>query len=106
MISTDMSNTREDLATIEQLVTEFFRSADINKDNYISQEEFVTGVSDMPVILHLLQCDPDIHDLDQGPVNKFDEIKKMEKKKASGSGIGYHSSAYNNDSRRFAYATK
>jgi len=107
MISTDMGNIREDLSTIDELVAEFFLSADINRDNFISQEEFVAGVSDMPVILHLLQCDPESHDMEPGPAKKFDhldEIKKATNKTKNGNGL--RGSAYDNDSRRYAYEAK
>lgn len=106
MISTDMSNIREDFVTIEQLVAEFFLSADINRDNFISQEEFVAGVTDMPVILHLLQCDPDTHDMEPGPVKKFDhldEIKKATTKASSGN--NHREPAFESD-RRHAYAAQ
>lgn len=109
MISTDMSSVREDLATIEQLVTEFFRSADINKDNFISQEEFVAGVTDMPVILHLLQCDPETSDLEPGPVKKFDSLEELKHGKGCSDKrqSGYHhGNAHEIEERKFAYAAK
>lgn len=101
-----MSNIREDFDTIEQLVSEFFLSADINRDNYISQEEFVAGVTDMPVILHLLQCDPDTHDMEPGPVKKFDHLDEMKKATAKASGGHNHSDTSFESDRRYAYAAK
>ena len=74
MISVDNANMKSDLSTIDDLVEVFFKSADRNHDNAISQEEFVTGVSEMPVILHLLQCDPGAGvDMD-GPIAKLDSL--------------------------------
>ncbi|WAR22997.1 NCALD-like protein [Mya arenaria] len=74
MISTDMSNTKADIQTIEELVVEFFRSADRNHDDAISQEEFMAGVREMPAILHLLQCDPAAEGDLQGPVTQLDSL--------------------------------
>lgn len=108
MITTDLSTTKTDLKLIEDLVTTFFKSADRNHDNAISQEEFVDGVKEMPVILHLLQCDPEAaEDIDEvGTVEKFDSLHVSEKQLSSNKGkIGEES----NDSateRHNAYKAK
>lgn len=74
MVITDMSNSKADIKTIGELVDSFFESADVNKDGAISQEEFVSGVQDMPVILHLLQCDPDDTADNIETANHFDSL--------------------------------
>lgn len=78
MISTDLSNTKEDIKTIDQLVNTFFESADRNHDDAISRDEFVQGVQEMPVFLDLLQCDPDTGPEDLETVEKFDSLAVSE----------------------------
>lgn len=79
MITTDLSSTKTDLKLIEELVQTFFESADRNHDNAISEDEFIYGVKDMPVILHLLQCDPDVGIEDVETIEHFDSLHASEK---------------------------
>ena len=51
----------------EDLIVTFFESADRDKDEVISQEEFIHGVQEMPIILQLLQADP-------GKDSKFEKL--------------------------------
>lgn len=87
MITTDLSTTKDDLILIGELVNTFFKSADRNNDNVISEAEFVEGVKEMPVILHLLQCDPDADDLNESEtIDKFDSLQVSEKQLSSNKG--------------------
>lgn len=85
MITTDLSSTKTDLKLIEDLVNSFFKSADRNCDNAISLEEFLDGVKEMPVILHLLQCDPSAEDdiEEAGTIEHFDSLQVSEKQLSS-----------------------
>lgn len=48
-----------DMGTPDELTDKLFSQFDGNDDNQISYEEFCSGASKNPLILHLLQCDPD-----------------------------------------------
>lgn len=108
MITTDLSTTKSDLKLIEDLVTTFFESADRNHDNAISQEEFLDGVKEMPVILHLLQCDPEAaDDIDEiGTVEKFDSLHVSEKHLSSNKGKSGEETSESATDRRNAYKAK
>ena len=67
MISPESQRSQATADEIEELIVTFFESADRDKDDVISQEEFVQGVQDMPIILQLLQADP-------GKDSKFDQL--------------------------------
>ena len=67
MVSPDNQRSQDSADEIEDLIVSFFDSADKNKDDAISEDEFVQGVKDMPIILQLLQADP-------GKDSKFDSI--------------------------------
>ena len=59
MVSPESQWSQSTADEIEEIVGHFFESADRNRDDAISQEEFVQGVKDMPIILQLLEADPD-----------------------------------------------
>ncbi|XP_053394765.1 hippocalcin-like protein 1 [Mercenaria mercenaria] len=105
MIATDLSSTKTDLHLIEDLVSAFFKSADRNHDNAISAEEFVEGVKEMPVILHLLQCDPDSDSGDFETIEKFDSLQVSEKQLSSNKG-GKKSAKASGSDRSTAYKTQ
>ena len=67
MISPESQRSQSTADEIEELIVNFFESADRDKDDVISQEEFMQGVKDMPIILQLLQADP-------GKDTKFDHL--------------------------------
>ena len=69
MISPENQRSQATADEIEELIVNFFESADRNKDDAISQDEFIQGVNDMPIILQLLQADP-------GKQSRFDEIEE------------------------------
>ena len=75
MISYDVKEAEDDTHNIDALIREFFQKADNNNDNKISMEEFINGVTTMPIILHLLQCDPEPETLDENVVSKFDDLE-------------------------------
>ncbi|KAL4235607.1 Guanylate cyclase activator 1A [Mactra antiquata] len=112
MVSTDMSNSKSDIKTIEELVSSFFKSFDENQDDAISQEEFVTGAKTMPIILHLLQCNPDAED-DGEQINNFDSLditdkpstSKSKTQQTNSNGKGKTTSKGSHD-RGSAYKTK
>lgn len=102
MITTDLSSTKTDLKLIEELVQTFFESADRNHDNAISEDEFIDGVKDMPVILHLLQCDPDAGIDDVETIEKFDSLDVSEKqmhsnKTSTSTGTSARSKSYKSE---------
>lgn len=78
MVNRDLSNSATEMGNIEQLVSEFFQSADHNHDNAISSDEFVSGVQTMPVMLQLLECDPNTGDLDPDQVTDFASLEETE----------------------------
>ena len=67
MISPESQRSQATADEIEDLIVTFFESADRDKDDVISQDEFIHGVQEMPIILQLLQADP-------GKDSKFDKI--------------------------------
>ena len=67
MIAPENQRSQATAEEIEELISNFFDSADEDKDNAISEDEFIQGVNDMPIILQLLQADP-------GKQSRFDEL--------------------------------
>lgn len=103
MITTDLSNSKDDIKAIDQLVSTFFESADKNHDDAINQEEFVQGVQEMPVFLHLLQCDPETGLEDVQTVEKFDSLAVSEKQSASNNDIKTEPKQETKNERKSAY---
>ena len=59
MVTPESQWSQSTAGEIEEIVVHFFESADLNKDDAISHDEFIQGVKDMPIILQLLEADPD-----------------------------------------------
>ncbi|WAR22998.1 HPCL1-like protein [Mya arenaria] len=49
----------EELNTPEKMTEKFFKELDVDQDGEISWDEFERGANKDPIILSLLQCDPD-----------------------------------------------
>ncbi|XP_053394757.1 neurocalcin-delta-like isoform X2 [Mercenaria mercenaria] len=49
----------KELDTPEKMTEKLFEEFDLNKDGHITFEEFKEGASKDPVIINLLECDPD-----------------------------------------------
>ncbi|KAL3847653.1 hypothetical protein ACJMK2_018554 [Sinanodonta woodiana] len=50
--------TSDRMAHPEQLAGDLFESIDTNHDKSITWEEFIRGASEQPIIVNLLECDP------------------------------------------------
>ena len=48
----------QELSTPRKMTDKLFNLFDLNRDGWISYEEFYQGASKDPVILQLLECDP------------------------------------------------
>lgn len=51
--------TPDELNTPDKMTDKLFKEYDQNSDGKISWQEFYEGAKRDPVIVHLLQCDPD-----------------------------------------------
>lgn len=50
---------RGEQESAEEMSTRFFEKFDLNRDGYISLKEFKEGAMEDPIIVKLLECDPE-----------------------------------------------